>query len=300
MNLKLFSSNSVAFVFCLVAEAVYCPVSMSDDEEFDLGGAAAGPTYSGPTDHFGNPIVPNGYHTEDLLDGDVVETGRYGTITQFQTQPGAMQGFLIFVQNHLEQKFGHGGDTGATMACVLMASMDDPDSCRILEQWESQEDYQKSLQGPLKQRFDAEAPRFAAGPPIVSAGPMNHFQKKDIGGQVYGSIACFALQPGKMDDFEELYRRHFDRQVQEPEATLAIALKPENEPNTVFFLEQWVTENALHRAPNQNMQEFMNKMQPLVAQAPTVKKGTMLHRQVPKLASMPTTQEAETCCCTIS
>merc|ERR1712083_161552 len=114
---------------------------------------------------------------------------------------------------------------------------------------------------------------------------MNHFQKKDIGGQVYGSIACFALQPGKMDDFEELYRRHFDRQVQEPEATLAIALKPENEPNTVFFLEQWETESALHRAPNQNMQEFMNKM---------------LHRQVPKLASMPTTQEAETCCCTIS
>mmetsp|Transcript_64723 Transcript_64723/g.75975 ORF Transcript_64723/g.75975 Transcript_64723/m.75975 type:complete len:116 (-) Transcript_64723:135-482(-) len=71
---------------------------------------------------------------------------------------------------------------------------------------------------------------------------MEHFEKQATPGQKYGILVEVAVKDGKMEDFMELAREHFQRQLdgREENATLAsISVPTDEHPNTLRFFEQW-------------------------------------------------------------
>jgi quinol monooxygenase YgiN len=98
----------------------------------------------------------------------------------------------------------------------------------------------------------------------------------------YGIIATFKAKEGKIDELIEICKDHFVRQLdgREPNAALATIIMPlPDDSNTVRLFEQWLTKDdyELHSKPNENLQVCLDKVEPIVAEAPVIIEAPMMH-----------------------
>eukprot|EP00586_Coscinodiscus_wailesii_P023052 CAMPEP_0172504652 /NCGR_PEP_ID=MMETSP1066-20121228/180446_1 /TAXON_ID=671091 /ORGANISM="Coscinodiscus wailesii, Strain CCMP2513" /LENGTH=221 /DNA_ID=CAMNT_0013280927 /DNA_START=48 /DNA_END=713 /DNA_ORIENTATION=+ len=104
----------------------------------------------------------------------------------------------------------------------------------------------------------------------------------------HGILCTIKVKDGKMNEFLELAKGHFQRQHdgREPNATAASILLPITETsNSVTFWEQWKTKAGydLHSAPNENLQFFMDHAGTLFDGPPSLIETPMIHfEQMPK------------------
>mmetsp|Transcript_18127 Transcript_18127/g.17503 ORF Transcript_18127/g.17503 Transcript_18127/m.17503 type:complete len:113 (-) Transcript_18127:482-820(-) len=97
----------------------------------------------------------------------------------------------------------------------------------------------------------------------------------------YGIFVTLKVKEGKMDEFLELSKSHFVRQLdgREPNATCASILIPTpGEPNIVRFFEQWETKEdyELHKS-HENLNFFFAKAALVLDGDPEIVETAMLH-----------------------